>query len=178
VTNELAIARFKRLPQRSDDVWQGGLVRLPMWIEQGPDGRPYRPRAGIWVSEKTGFVHFKMEAQAGAPDHALALDTLIEFALKPRLAGYRPARLQVSDEDLARHLVGTVGNDVFAVTTVPDLPEVRRVLADMSLHLSERPPIPGALDAAGVTSDRMRAFAAAAADFYRAAPWRSFAATT
>ncbi len=44
MTNELAIARFKRLPQRYDDVWQGGLVRLPMWIEQGPDSRPYRRR--------------------------------------------------------------------------------------------------------------------------------------
>ena len=97
--------RFRRLPQRSDDEWQGGLVRMPMWIERGPDGRPYRPWAGIWVSGRTGFVHFKVEPEMGTHDWTLALDALIEFGLKRQLTGYRPGTLQVTDKGLGVHLL-------------------------------------------------------------------------
>ena len=30
----LELARFKRLALRSSDVWQGGIVRLPAWIQE------------------------------------------------------------------------------------------------------------------------------------------------
>jgi hypothetical protein len=41
----LALGRFKQLPQRSGEIWQGGLVRLPAWIDHptDPEGEPYRP---------------------------------------------------------------------------------------------------------------------------------------
>jgi hypothetical protein len=41
----LALGRYKQLPQRAGNVWQGGLVRLPVWIDHpaDPDGEPYRP---------------------------------------------------------------------------------------------------------------------------------------
>jgi hypothetical protein len=169
---ELSVERFKRLPRRSDDEWQGGLVRMPAWIERGPDGRPYRPWAGFWVSGRTGFVHFKAEPEMGVHDWRLALDALVEFAMKPGLAGYRPARLRVADEELGRRLLDALGDSELALAVVPELAEVRRILADLSEHMSGRPPIPGALEADGVTVDRMRAFADAAARFYEAAPWR------
>src|SRR5262250_1451663 len=84
----MALERFKRLPRQTGDEWQGGLIRVPSWIDRGPDGRPYRPWAGIWVSRKTGFVHLKMEAEPGAHDWTMALDALIEFGLEQQLAGY------------------------------------------------------------------------------------------
>jgi hypothetical protein len=36
----LALGRFKRLPQRTVEVWQGGIVRFPMWVDNqtDPDG--------------------------------------------------------------------------------------------------------------------------------------------
>lgn len=46
--SSLIIERFKRLPRLSNDRWQGGLARLPSWIDRGPEGKPYRPWAGIW----------------------------------------------------------------------------------------------------------------------------------
>jgi len=38
----LALGRYKQLPQRAGEVWQGGLVRLPVWIAHptDPDGEP------------------------------------------------------------------------------------------------------------------------------------------
>jgi hypothetical protein len=52
----LALGRYKQLPQRAGDVWQGGLVRLPVWIDHptDPDGEPFRPTGALWVSLRTG----------------------------------------------------------------------------------------------------------------------------
>ncbi|HXH25031.1 MAG TPA: hypothetical protein VNI78_07260 [Vicinamibacterales bacterium] len=33
----LALGRFKRLPQRTTEVWQGGIFKLPAWIENPDD---------------------------------------------------------------------------------------------------------------------------------------------
>jgi hypothetical protein len=142
------------------------------WIDRGPDGRPYRPWAGIWVSRKTGFVHLKVEAEPGAHDWRLALDALIEFGLEQHLAGYRPGRLQVADKHLGLRLLAAIGDSDLALTVLSDLPAVRRVLTDMAEHVAGAPLPPNALDVPGVTVDRMRAFAEAARRFYEAAPWR------
>jgi tetratricopeptide (TPR) repeat protein len=168
----MTVERFKRLSRCPDDDWQGGLARVLSWIEQSPDGRPYRPWVGIWVSRKTGFAHLKMEPEPGAHDWTLALDALVEFGLKQEIAGYRPGRLQVRDKDLGVRLLEAIGDTDLALTFLPDLPVVRRVLTEMAEHIAGAPLPPNALDAAGVTVDRMRAFAEAAKRFYEAAPWR------
>lgn len=88
--SSLIVERFKRLPRRSGERWQGGLVRLPSWVLKGPGGKPYRPWAGMWISRTTGLVHLKVEAEDGGHDWTLALDALLEFGLKRNLAGCRP----------------------------------------------------------------------------------------
>jgi hypothetical protein len=150
----------------------GGLARVLSWIEQGPGGRPYRPWAGIWVSRKRGLVHLKMEPEPGAHDWTLTLDALLEFALTQRLAGYRPGRLQVRDKDLGVRLLDAIGDSDLTLTVLPDLPAVRQVLTDMAEEMTGVPLPPNALDAVGVTLDRIRAFADAAMRFCKAAPWR------
>ena len=167
----MTIERFRQLPKRFDDEWQGGLVRMPGWIERGPGGRLYRPWAGMWVSRTTGFVHFKLEPAPNSHDWALALDALVEFGLKKKLTGYRPGGLQVADKELGIRLLDAIGDGDITYTVLPDLPAVQQVLVDMTEYLGGPRP-PNALDAGGVTVDRMVAFADAASRFYRAAPWR------
>ena len=60
----IALGRFKQLPQRTTEIWQGGLVKLPAWIEnpQDPDGPPYRPTGALWVSLRTGLLHLALPA--------------------------------------------------------------------------------------------------------------------
>ena len=41
----LEIGRYKRLAIRSGDVWQGGLVRLPMWVDDANG-------AAIWIAAR------------------------------------------------------------------------------------------------------------------------------
>jgi hypothetical protein len=80
----LAFGRFKQLPQRTNEVWQGGLVRLPAWIDHptDPEGEPYRPVAALWVSLRTGLVHLALPPEGTVASAELALAALLEFGLK------------------------------------------------------------------------------------------------
>jgi len=170
-TPPLRIERFGRLPRNSTETWQGGIVRLPTWVEKGPDGRPYRPWAAVWVSLRTGRMHMKIEPEPGAHDLGLALETLLEFGTNKKLAGCRPGRLEVSDEELGAHLLGVLGDDQLGFKVSGDLRAVRQVLVRYGEYMGATPP-PDALEGPGVTIERMRAFAEAAKRFYLAAPWR------
>ena len=111
----LLIDRFRRLPRRSSEAWQGGFVRLPDWVDAGPDGKPYRPWAAVWVSLTTGVMNVKIDPAPGARDWTVALDALLELGLKRAFAGCRPARLEVADEPLGRQIAdrrpGLAGED-------------------------------------------------------------------
>ena len=164
----LVIDRFKRLPRRSAEAWQGGLVRVPTWVE-APDGTARRPWAAVWVSLATGMVNVQLEAGDVAPDSTLALQSLTDLGFK--FARCRPARLEVADEALGAQLAAALADPELAVTVRDGLPAVHQMVRQMAAQLEDAPP-PDALDAPGVTVERMRAFAAAARDFYQAAPWR------
>jgi hypothetical protein len=80
----LAFGRFKRLPQRTAEVWQGGLVRLPAWIAHptDPEGAPYRPTGALWVSLRTGLIHLVLPPEGSHASPELAPTALLEFGLE------------------------------------------------------------------------------------------------
>jgi len=55
------VARFAGLPKMAGEVWQGGLIRLPVWVEDPPGAKPYRPWAAFWASLRTGRLHQKIQ---------------------------------------------------------------------------------------------------------------------
>lgn len=169
------LRRFLEMPRMAAEVWQGGLVRLPVWIEQGPDGTPYRPWGAFWVSLRTGRVNQQIAPAPDARDPELALEALIEFGLRKSMAGCRPERIEVSDPALADFLRATIGSSGIGITgveVVEALPAVKASLRSFAEYSAGRPLPQDALDAPGVTVERMRAFAEAARAFYQAAPWR------
>jgi len=166
------LRRFLELPRMAAEVWQGGLLRLPAWIDDGPDGRPWRPWGAVWVSLRTGRMNHQIEPAPDSHDHTLALDALVEFGLKKSFAGCRPERIDVADEGLAEYLRGVLGSSGTTVSVVGELPAVKAALVSFAEHMAEGPLPPDAVKAPGVTVERMRAFAGAAKEFYLAAPWR------
>jgi tetratricopeptide (TPR) repeat protein len=166
----LIIDRFKRLPRRSDDVWQGGLVRTRTWVEE-PDGSVSRPRAAVWVSLSTGLMNVELATGDAAEDASVALRVLADLGLK--FARSRPAGLEVADGVLGAQLVAELGDPELSLRVRADLPAVDQVVRAMERAAdNDAPPPPDALDAPGVTVERMRAFAAAARAFHEAAPWQ------
>src|SRR5256885_6399066 len=93
----LLIERFKRLPRRSNEVWQGGVVRARTWIDE-PDGNVRRPSPAMWVSLTTGMVNIDPAPPADASDRILALQVLLDLGLK--FVRCAPARLEVTDGTL------------------------------------------------------------------------------
>ena len=169
----LALGRFKRLPQRTGEVWQGGVVRLPMWVDNPthPDGPPFRPNGVLWVSLRTGLVHLDLPPEGEQATSDLALAVLLEFGLKwaKGLEG-RPSRVEVRDAELRDALAGPLAALDTEVTLVGDLPAVRDALHNLEVHATgER--VPGLLESPGMSVDRLRAFASAAAAFFVARPW-------
>ena len=171
----IALGRFKQLPQRSNEIWQGGLVKLPAWVDNpvDPDGPPYRPTGALWISLRTGvpYLAFPEEGEVGNAD--LALKALIEFGLKEskKLAG-RPSIVQVRDTRLADALSASLSALNTSVVLVEEMPAVAEALHSLEAAAGGGRRHAGLLEGTGVTVDQMRAFAEAAAAFFGAAPWR------
>jgi tetratricopeptide (TPR) repeat protein len=169
----LALSRFKRLPQRTGEVWQGGIVRLPMWVtnQADPDGPPCRPTGVLWTSLRTGLINLDLAPEGAQPSPELALATFLEFGLKwaNGLDG-RPARVEVQDaslRDALREPLSALGT---TIALVEDLPAVREALVNLEAQTTgER--LPGLLDSPGMSVERVHAFASAAAAFFAARPW-------
>ena len=163
------IERFKRLPQHPSDVWQGGVFAMPAWVE-GPDGKPFRPKMAIWVSTAVGVASEPRPIEPDDDPQAAAVDSLLDFALTNDEVG-RPSAVAVNDPQLADYLADCLSGTGVRFECVPALDEAQRLLNDMAEQLTGSPEPPGALEAKGVTVERLRAFAEAAAAFYSARPW-------
>jgi len=165
--SSLVIARFMRLARRSSDTWQGGLVRMPLWVGKRDEERR-RAWGAVWLSRETDLVNVKLAERT--VDWRLALEALTELGL--RFAGTRPACLEVADRALADEIVRALGDRELAVKVSPDIALAKDRVGQMAEYAQGGPLPPDALGASGVTVERMRAFAGAARQFYEAAPWR------
>ena len=103
---------------------------MPMWVD-GPDGTPYRPWGGVWVSLETGVVNVKL-AEADGGDATLALDALLELGFK--FARTRPAAIQVAD-----HALGALRSG----PRLEDLGERDEALAHVTVELLRLNPADG-----------------------------------
>lgn len=165
------VERLKQLPQRKNEVWQGGLVRVPMWIQE-EDEEPYRPWLAGWISVKTRLIHTTTPQRREEIDFESALQSLANFACDEKFAGYRPGRIEVKDPALAEHLSGLLAEVDIKVEQRNKLFTFDEMIADMAEHISDKPLVSSALDVKGITVDLMRCFADAASKFYQSQPWQ------
>lgn len=165
------IERLKQLPLHPKETWQGGLIRAPGWIV-GEERKPYRTWMALWVSVKDGFVHPSEPVAPEERNFRLVVNSLVDFACDQKLAGYVPGKVEVQDAALAEHLSGLLAQTGIQVVQRQKLIYLDRVLEDMIQHFCQGTPVPGALEARGVTLEMMQAFAEAACRFYQAQPWQ------
>ena len=164
------IARFKRLAQW-EDVWEGAVVAMPAWVDT-PEGTPVRPRSAVWVSTTRRLANIgDIDIGSVTTPEDAALAALLDMGTSSKLAGYRPRGLRVRDAQLAAALREALGEIDIAIEIVDGLPAATTFLTELAAGAAEDD-VPPALDAPGVTPDRLRAFADAARQFYEAAPWR------
>lgn len=170
------IATLAGLPQRKDDIWQGGMIMMPnpgMPSPEVPDAIGFF----IWGSSKSGrILPMNPTGTSECKDaFTLALDTLLEFATTPGI-GYRPLVLEMNDQALVEQLTEPMAQARIQVIYKPRLEmiefvESKIVEAMDSLH----PQVPGYLTGKKVTAFHVDAFAEAAKAFHEAAPWKHLA---
>ncbi|MDM8005417.1 MAG: hypothetical protein QUV05_04595 [Phycisphaerae bacterium] len=164
------IEQLRQVPQRLDEVWQGGLIRMPSWVT-GEGSKPYHPWAAIWVAVKADKVGQPILLRPEEVDFSRAVDALVVFADDPCLGAYRPGKVQVRDAALAEYLREMLSEVGIEVECTDHLPVLDRVIAALTGAITGEPSPPDALSGQGVTLEKMRAFADAAKAFHEAAPW-------
>lgn len=174
----VALRRFKQLAQRQHDEWEGGLVKMPMWIESddATTHRPWRPIGAVWVSVRTGLLHVALPEEGCEATADLALQAFLEFGLRwGKQLTSRPSQIRVRDRALAEALAPTMAELDTTIEVVADTPHVRTALIALEEGSNETERVPGLLEIPGVRLEHVRAFASAAARFYSARPWRHLA---
>ena len=165
---DLDLERFKRLPAR-EDVWQLAVVRMPQWVVE-KERPPFRPRMSICHSAGTDRLGMGELLDADAPDGQTALHAVIALA-KVRDVRFRPTRVEVRDPGLAGLLRPVLEAAGIELALTDRLEAVDEVLAEMTGRLAGPAGSTSLFSGPGVTVERVRAFAEAAAAFHRAAPW-------
>lgn len=160
----------RMFPARSADpaeAWQVDAAPLRIWLPS-ETGTPSR----AWVVVCAGVESGRSESSDPGPREKLA--AMIEEVLSR--AGWRwrahPARIEVSDVALAGVVERLAEPHGVAVEVLDDLPAAGRVMEEAVAALSYDDARPGALTGAGVTVERLAAFARAAVAFHAAPCWR------
>lgn len=166
--------RLRRLPQRPGEIWQGGITRLPLWVRADEEGLldPVRSWAAGWVSLQTRAVFLSDGYTETSGQAEALLDALVDLAYDKKQAGYRPGKVQVCEPLLAESLRTQLEGSGITVELTARSFILERTLTDAAEATRPYLPMPcGPMDAEGVTVEMMRAYAAAAAELYRAKPW-------
>jgi tetratricopeptide (TPR) repeat protein len=166
------VDRFMQLPRRANETWQGGVIGLPLFATDAESGEPVRQWAIAWANLATGDVSLLSATPAEAQDRDRLLEAFLDLGLRDRKAREgRPARLEVREQSLGAFIKDALRDQELDVVVLPTLPRIDREIDAIIRDEHDGPPPPGALDAAGVGLERMRAFADAARLLYGRAPW-------
>lgn len=157
---------------QEDEIWECAVRRARTWITP-PNRAPYRPWIILTVSLH-GWV-LGSEIVESEPGPLAVIDALAKAMCHPmRGSGgrRRPSTIHVDDADLAKRLAPELKRIGVHCRFRRALPEAEEALQALSRALGDEDPIPGLLEAPGVTSFLVKRLFEAAAFFYREAPWR------
>ena len=164
--------KVRRLRQ-SDATWLCGVRRSHSWVAP-KDRPPYRPYAMLVVEQERGLIRrIEIQEEKPAPDAVLA--ALCQAMRRPILGSgkrVRPARILLDDADLVQTLAPRLAEIGIRCKYQPSLSLIDAAVREVTAPRGKQEPVPGLLSVPGATEPLVRELFAAAADYYRQAPWR------
>ncbi|HEX9923330.1 MAG TPA: hypothetical protein VGD99_11775 [Anaerolineae bacterium] len=160
-----------KLPQLPE-TWHVAIHQLRIWVTP-PDEAPSRPFIVMVLNLTLGlFQKAQLVSDQPQPDEIRsilqeAMQSPDDEAQKP----HRPEVIQIEEATLATALTPDMADIEITVEHEPRPEGVGDIIEDMENHMRGGPPLPGLLSVKGVTPDLVGGLFAAAAEFYRAAPW-------
>ncbi len=165
-------APLRGLPLDPDDTWHLAVRRIPAWVKDRASPAGYsRPRIAVCLGRSRGEP--QIEVVHAADDGDVPPDAVARVLEQlSRSAGALPARIEAESEADAEAARAALKHTGVVVEVKPASPVVDAMIADMeaALNSGERRPIPPLMSVPGMTIDRIRAFAEAAALYARARP--------
>ena len=158
--------------KRREETWFASRRRAHAWVAPS-QGRPYRPYTILTVEPKRGRIR-RVEVKG---DSATSEDVLLSLlgAMNCPIPGsggrYRPARIVLDDHALVEALTPALAQVEVRCDYQATLSLVDDALHEMAVRRYKRELIPGLLSVRGATVPLIGELFAAAAEFYRQAPW-------
>jgi tetratricopeptide (TPR) repeat protein len=162
------------LPQEQES-WYCAVRRLRVWLEdeKNPD-HFFRPYLMVMVNLNTGLVP-GADVLVEPPDAKDLQKQLFKAMRHPskelETTPHRPAEIHVEDSALVSELGALLAEAGILVRYQPERKNMDTLVKEMESTIGEVDAIPGLLKQHGVTPDQVGKLYAAAAEFYRAAPW-------
>jgi tetratricopeptide (TPR) repeat protein len=158
------------LPQNIGESWQADIRRLPGWLEQGGELR--RPWASLVTSVDEHSV-LTQNLTMDLPPKEWIWKNVVDAIHRPLMGEpHRPGVIEVTSESFQRVLNGLLESIGVRCVVADDLGQIDEIFRQLSKFLSGGKAAPPLIDVPGVQFEDIRSFYHAAADFYRAAPWR------
>jgi len=165
------LAALGRL-RATDETWQVARRKMPAWIAP-PGQAPYRPYHILCVS-CTGPLIIFHEILKTEPSPEQVLDALMRGMQVPASRAGPPRRPQSIhfEEGVLVEALSPILSALDIRCEQRAIAELDGVVRELERHLTGREPLPGLLEAPGVTAEQVAGLFSAAAFFYREAPWR------
>jgi tetratricopeptide (TPR) repeat protein len=141
------------------------------WITE-PGKKPVRPFGLMILNFSDGKMMGLDIAETPTPEWVRG--AVLKAITKPGPGSqpHRPQTLTLPDPALVAALTPTLSEISIACEPMDTPDEVYEIVADLESHMrGDRPDVPGLLSVEGVTPEFVGDLFAAAAEFYRAAPW-------
>ena len=169
------LKRIRRLTQR-DETWLCCTRRAYLWITPKDGGSHYRPYTTL-VMDRDREVTRKIQMHGDEPPTPdQVLEVLHKAMLKPTIGSGgrgRPTLILLQDAEMAQALaprLAEIGIRCEYRTSLPLMDTWFPRVTQGSLKAQD--PIPGLMSVPGITEPMLRDLFAAAANYYRQAPWR------
>lgn len=165
------------LPQRSD-TWHLTLRQMDLtgYLEDGSSVQPYI----FLLTDPAKERILASELLVQAPDAESVRQLLFKAMTDPdelrRQKAFRPQKVSFEDTALVQQLAPSLEEIGVQAGYADPIEDIDMIIAEIEDSLtSEAPELPGLLSVEGVTPELIGDLFAAAAEFYRAAPWRYLA---
>jgi tetratricopeptide (TPR) repeat protein len=161
-----------KLPQYTE-TWHVTIRQLRVWITP-PDEDPWRPFIVLIPNLDKGVLQL-LEPTPDYPTPEQLLELLLRAMKEPpkgtKLKPHRPTQIQFEDAALAEALRPELDKLDIEAQQGSSLEGVDELIAEMEVNMRGGQDNPDLLSVKDVTPELVGGFFAAAAEFYRAAPW-------
>jgi len=161
---------LEQLPQAAGEVWRAAVCKLPTWIQVG--STMCRPTAYL-VLDTTSDLLLSTSLTEGEPPDGWLWNGLRSALLRPN-AGEprRPGVMQLSPDTPLSDLGPRLASIGVRCVVNEDSSQIDALIEDLIEHVSGPRRLKSLIRSTGMPPLALGSFYAAAADFYRAAPWR------